>query len=517
MSLDVVNGYDEEYHGRGASSLGRSSSSTSSTPARRHYSQQQHNLHTSSSNNSSPVAARKYQYVPYSTSSSQPSPVHNAYGSQTSLPAQPASTGGRAQYVGFTSQGIAVQRLNRGHHPDSRSGRSPPTRQNGFQSGGPQPLNHSAHYHGSGGQQRQQGFSIAERQARSSSLKANARHMVDRYAEFSDAHHQFNNHASAYRGSSSSSENSPQGSPHHTSPPGRGSNQILARTGHPRSPSNYSRYQHQEYARQIQQQQADNIQEDLHEMQSHSRSKHSSKHGSAEEREALESPYRSSSRNTFASTGNNVPRRVSSNESFSFASSIKCCVGMQPKRKKGSRRALAFHNHHQPHQHSQRVHHKAKEQEMLTNGTSDNWVSLASVRSQYKKHASRHSGSHSMVSCPYVMQSPPTHNSGRASKHSSGYVSEMESSQSMLMGGGGFESESDMSDSEFARTAGSRGKSANTVMMKLAKKFSKKNLPINRDDGDGSSIGGDSLGKGEGKSKMKHRSSSVSNLDSIEG
>jgi hypothetical protein len=158
------------------------------------------------------------------------------------------------------------------------------------------------------------------------------------------------------------------------------------------------------------------------------------------------------------------------------------------------------------------------EQENLTNGTSDNWVDLASVRSQYSQYAHHNSASHSTVSCPYIVQATPTRSSGRASKHSSGYVSELESCPSVVMGlGGGFESESDMSDSEFARTAGSRGKSANTVMMKLAKKFSKKNLPIGRDEEDGSSIGGDSVGKGEGRGKLKHRSNSVSNLDSLEG
>ena len=90
------------------------------------------------------------------------------------------------------------------------------------------------------------------------------------------------------------------------------------------------------------------------------------------------------------------------------------------------------------------------------------------------------------------------------------------------MGGGyssNYESDSDFSDSDFARaTGGSRGKSANSVMMKLAKKFSKKNLPITRDDEDSGSIGGDSLGRGEGKVsswKLKQRSNSVSNLDSV--
>lgn len=440
--------------------------------------------------------------MPYSASASQPSPIQNAYGSQTSLASQPASRAERSQHTG---QGITVQRLNRGqqHNMSGSSSPqnkwSPPSRRNGFEINIDQrqhALNHSAHYHaGSQGNQRQRGYTIAERQARSSSLKASGRHMVERYAEFSDAHHQFNNHATAHRGSSSSSENSPQGSPDHTSP--QGSNQILARTGHPRSPNNYSR--HRQYSQQIQQQ--DNIQEDLHEMQPRGRK---AKHSSSKQisTEALDSPYRSSSRNTFAATGSSVPRRVSSNESFSFASSIKCCVGMQPKKKKDSRRALAFHQQQ-----------TIKERERLTDGTSDNWVSLAAVRSQYSH---RNSTSQSTVSCPYIIQSPPTRNSGRASKHSSGYVSEMESTPSLLMGGG-CESESDMSDSEFARTAGSRGKPANTVMMKLAKKFSKKNLPISRDDGDGSSIGGDSLEKGEGTSKMKHRSNSVSNLDSLEG
>lgn len=486
MSLDIIVN-DEEVRPAQVGSLARSSSSTSSTPARQHHHCQQHNLHTSSSNHSnlSAVETRRYQYVPYSAS--QPSSVHSAFGSQTSLPSQPVSRAGRSQYVDFTSQGITMQRLNRGQQhnmPASRSPqKSPPNRRSGLEMGIDQRqhvLNHSAHYHSSQGKQRYT-IAIAERQARSSSLKASSRHMVDHYAEFSDAHHQFNNHATAYRGSSSSSENSPQGSPHHSSSP-----QVLARTGHPRS-------RHLQHARQ-----QDNIQEDLHEMQPRG-----GRHSSGKQlTEAPDSPYRSSSRNTFAVTG--VPCRVSSNDSFSFASSIKCCVGMQPKKKKkASRRALAFH-----HQHPQQT---IKERERLTNGTSDNWVSLAAVRSQYSAY--RNSTSQSTVSCPYIVQSPPARNGGHTSKHSSGYVSEMESTPSLLMGGG-FESESDMSDSEFARTAGSRGKPANTVMMKLAKKFSKKNLPISRDDEDGSSIGGDSLGKGEGTSEMKHRSNSVSNLES---
>lgn len=508
-----MSSFDAEAVRPRAGSLARSSSSTSSTPARQHHLQQQqqqhHNLHTSSNNSTpSPGETRRYQYVPYSASS-QPTPE---YGSQTSVPGQPSSRTGRSQYVGFTSQGIAVQRLNRGNMPGSRSPqRSPPTRRsphNGWQVMDQRQhaaLNSSSHYHGSREEQRQ-GYSIAERQARSSSLKSGTRSMVDHFAEFSDPHQQFNNHISSHqhRASSSSSENSPQGSPLHRSPRGDTTNQILARTGHQNSPANYSRYQHQQYARQIQQQAALAVQEDLNEMQPR-KSRHSSnsskRHNSTD---ALESPYRSASRHTFAATSNNVPRRVSSSDSFSFASSIKCCVGIQPKKKKSSRRAVAYYPPQQQ-----------KHKERLNNDTSDNWVSLSAVRSQYPPHAAyRNSPSQSTVSCPYIVQAPPTRSNGHASKHSSGYVSEMETSPSTL----NFESESDMSDSEFARTAGSRGKSANSMMMKLAKKLSKKSLPITNNDGDGSSIGGDSLGKGEGKAlKSKHRSSSVSNLDSIGG
>lgn len=422
--------------------------------------------------------------------------------------------------MGFTSQGITVQRLNRGQHnvPGThtpQNGQSPPSRRSPH-NGMHVSIDHRQHVLNSSSrsqglprsqqQQQQQGYSIAERQARSSSLKASARHnMGDRYSEFSDAHHQFNNHVtSPYRASSSSSENSPQGSPLRSSP--RGSNQILARTGHQRSPASYSRYQHQQQAQQLLHQvPVDNIQEDLNEIQPR-RSKPSS--GSHGKRMNSESPYRSASRNTFAATGSNVARRVSSSDSFSFASSIKCCVGIQPKKKKASRRAVAYHP--QP---------KIREKEKLTNGTADNWVSLAAVRSQYSPRAYRSSPSQSTVSCPYIVQTPPTHSNGHASKHSSGYVSELETSSCNIMMGDCESESDDMSDSEFARaTAGSRGKSANTMMMKLAKKFSKRNLPITRDEGDGSSIGGDSLGKGEGKAwKMKHRSNSVSNLDSLEG
>ena len=44
--------------------------------------------------------------------------------------------------------------------------------------------------------------------------------------------------------------------------------------------------------------------------------------------------YRSSSRHTYVESRTVASRRVNSNDSFSFASSIKCCVGMQTKKKR---------------------------------------------------------------------------------------------------------------------------------------------------------------------------------------
>ena len=421
--------------------------------------------------------------------------------------------------MGFTSQGIAVPRLNRAHHnlPSSLSQQS--NSSNSF-TGTHQPgLSSSVstqHHHHQHNQRHQhqhtaspappatQHHTIQQRQARSSSLKHSSRHVVDRYAEFSDAHYQFNNHVSGnpHRFSSSSSENSPQSSPLRASP--RNSTQVLVRTGHKPHASHSRQQQH------AARQQAD-VHQDLHEMHQPHKSKRSSKRSSSSSTATEDSPYRTSSRNTFAATGSTVPRRVNSNESFSFASSMKCCVGIQPKKKRSARRALAFQSQQKP----------LKEREKLANGGSGaNWVSLSAVRSQYPSHGVHtHSASHSTVSCPYIVQATPTplRNTSHASKHSSGYVSEIESSQSTLITSSPYESESDLSDSDFARaTAGSRGKSANSVMMKLAKKFSKKNLPITQDDGDASSIGGESLGRG-GSGKMKQRSSSVSNLNSLEG
>lgn len=508
----VVTSYDED-QSRGG--VGRSSSSASSSPARRHHHTQRprhhqyqhHNLHNSSTPTPSGGygESKGYQYVPYKSSlsvSNQPT-AHDRYSSQTSLPSHPSSrvANPRSQYVGFTSQGIAVQKLTRGQHnvpcshpqhtmqydvdtsQRNRSGHSPSAR--------------SQHQHG-------QGYNIAERQARSSSLKSGAHHVVDRYAEFSDTRCQFNNHVTpaSYqkRGSSSSSENSPQGSPLH-------SQQLLLKTVHHHSPTNYSSYP----PRGKQQAAPDSIHADLNELQ-HRKTKHSS--SSRHNSEAFDSPYRTSSRNTFVKVNSQAPRRINSNESFSFASSIKCCVGFQPKRKKkSSQRVVAYHQTQQ----------KSGEKEILTSPSSDNWVSLAVVRSQHSPHGYLNSPSQSTVSCPYTI-SPTKFNNSH--KHSSGYASEMETSCSTLVEeryNSYYESDSDLSDSDFARAAaGSRGKSANSVMMKLAKKFSKKSFPITRDDSDGGSIGGDSLERGEENGKtstltMKQRSNSVSNLDSLEG
>ena len=90
----------------------------------------------------------------------------------------------------------------------------------------------------------------------------------------------------------------------------------------------------------------------------------------------------------------------------------------------------------------------------------------------------------------------------------------MDSLRSTLAGEAGeareVESDSDLSDSDFSRAAaGSRGKSAGSVMMKLAKKFSKKNFLTVRDDGCIEAIGEEEV------RKIKAHSTSVSDLDSL--
>lgn len=205
-----------------------------------------------------------------------------------------------------------------------------------------------------------------------------------------------------------------------------------------------------------------------------------------------------------------MPHRVNSSDSFSFASSIKCCVGVQPKKKK-------HHHHHRTHQ-----KHKISSNSSSNSG-SNAWVSLASVKSQnlHLSPAYRNS-SQSAASCPYItpaatVRSAPPH------KRSNGYTSELEASRSAATpprqnsSSANYESESDDdSDSDFARAAGSRGKSAGSVMMKLAKRFSKKNLTIAREEGDTDSL--DEREADTGSSwNYKQRSNSVSNLDAVEG
>ncbi len=527
MSLEVViSSHEDERSTRGG--ITRSTSAASSTSARQHHSSQHqhqhHNLHSSTfstPSSPSPGEAKKYQYVPYSNSASpSPSPaMHSKYSSQNSLSGQqhPSSRAGnpRSQYVGFTSQGIAVQRLSRGQHsvPSSHS-------HNNFQlevleRRCPENLRYNVHF---------PSINIAERQARSSSLKSGAHHSVDPYAEFSDAHLQFNNHRSPVsyhnRNSSSSSENSPQASPHHAYRTSSHAPQHFLPGVHPQhQQTSYTSYPQQNGRRQASPStSSDIIHHDLHEVQQFKK-KQASANKNRYSSDVFDSPHRSSSRNTYAKSDSHVPRRVNSNDSFSFASSIKCCVGLQSskKKKKSSRQIALYHTQ------QRQAQQKHREKENSLNAHSDNWVSLSAVRSQYSPQMLyRSSPSHSTVSCPYTASNTKhtkQQQHKQQHKHSSGYASEIEtSSWSTPMGGGyssNYESDSDFSDSDFARA---RGKSANSVMMKLAKKFSKKNLPITRDDEDDGSIGEDSLGRGEAKSwKLKQRSNSVSNLDSVDG
>lgn len=538
--MDVaVTSYDDEQQSRRVP-LARSSSAVSSNPARHHHHHKNHqhqphnphnphNPHSSASSDSAShnpsVDRRKYQYVPYksSVSSSNQIPARSEFGSQTSLPSQSRVTAPRSQYVGFPSQGITVQQPARGQNATpSRGQQSMPSQrrqlnvssgmqqnapsthsQNGFRYSAEQSqqrTHHNGGHHPSVNLQRQQNLAD-QRHVRSNSLKASDRYTIERYAEFSDAYHQFNNHlppaSFQKRGSSSSSDSGP-GSPQHS----YGHQQLQPQNSQPATHTDYQQRQQRQQGRQTT---SGGIQHDLHELQRiSSRGPDGYRHNNPEE-----SPYRSSSRNTYAKTNLHAPRRVNGTDTFSLASSIKCCVGFQPK-KKSSRR---IHHHH---------HHQARQinrQEQLNNVPSENWVSLAAVKTNYSPQVSRISPSHSTVSCPYTTSA----SAHRAHKHNNGYTSEIESTQSTPQEDhdSKYESDSDFSDSDFARAAsGSRGKSASSVMMKLAKKFSKKSFPITREDGDIGSIGSDSF-EGSGKMsaawRMKHRSNSVTNLDSLDG
>ena len=516
MSLDVVITNHDEEQLRG---LARSTSSTSSIPAHQDNSQHQRS-HTSNTANG---GRSKYEYVPYNKSmSSSQQTVHKKYGSQNSLTGQPTNkvTNPRSQYVGFTSQGIGVQRSSQQH-----SGISSSQSQNSFQYRGQR----SQHGYGHSHQQQHLGHSIADRQARSSSVKNNVRQRTERYAEFSDTHHQFNNHtATQYnRFSSSSSESSPHDSPQHSSsvspysaqynpqhaPTNRSpqySPQHSYRSPYNSSPNpqhcSRSDYQQQDRQHYLQQHRSgsalhtsDQIHDDLHEMQFSKQSNTS--HGSS----PFNYTHRSSKHTYIKSKSSRPPQRVNSSESFSFASSIKCCVGVQPK-KKASRRILV-----------QQARQKQRERERMAgiekenkNGASpNNWMSLASVKSHLPMaHSYHNSPNQSTVSCPYTSNFPPSSRNSTYNGYSNGYVSGAETSRSTLSTNhrNRYESDSEFSDSDFSRAAGSRGKSAGSVMMKLAKKFSKRNLPIPRDDEDSDSSW-----------KMRTRSNSVSHLESTEG
>lgn len=544
MSLDVVVTNLDEDHSRNP--LARSSSSASSTPARHHHHQphlrqnvqpQQHHHHHQqhlrqnhqphqhrhqTGNSDTRSESGSYQYVPYKSSlANSTSSAQGRYASQTSLPSS------RSQYAGIATP---EQRSHRGQHGMPMGGSSSQQQQQLQRvqevRQGERYVPAPGHHQPPQGHAQGQGYQLTDRQARSSSLKSSARHAVDRYAEFSDAHYQFNNQAPPpyHQLSSSSSDSSPQSSPAHrkiSSRSARVAAQAAARNQHHHHPA--ARQSHA--ARTLQE--VDNIPHDLNELpRASSRHRHSS---------VSESPYRSSSRNTFVQTKVGGGGGAHREDSFSLTSSIKCCVGFQPKKKRSARRVAAYNSQLQRARERERerqLHHSRRNGSCATanggpvtgdvgNGVSNggnNWVSLSAVRSQYPPHMLGNSPNHSTVSCPYTVSA------GKAvAKRSSGYSSEFEGSQTTLMTGeshsqAGYnsfcESDSDFSDSEFARAAGSRGKSANSVMMKLAKKFSKKNLPITRDEGDGGSIGSDSQDKSW---RLKQRSNSVSNLDSIEG
>lgn len=161
---------------------------------------------------------------------------------------------------------------------------------------------------------------------------------------------------------------------------------------------------------------------------------------------------------------------------------------------------------------------KGSSYELTSKTAPDQWMGAGSVRnsqmlsSQYR--GGHNSPTHSTASCPHTI-ALSTHMHRASQNYSSGYSSDVESLHSVLTeeceGEG---SDSDLSDSDFSRaTAGVRGKSAGSVMMKLAKKFSKKNFPIVRDDGFIESIG-----EGEEQARrMRNHSNSVSDLDSLEG
>ena len=481
MSLDVaVANFDEDLQRGVPRSLSVASSEFSQQ--QHHSAMYQHHASHNLRNSSSTVRGetKKYQYVPYKNSLS--SSQQSFQSSQSSLASQHMANHVSTSQS-FVSQGMVPQRPGRAI--------SSSYSQNSFQHMDPR-------RHG----QIPQNNRMANRHARSTSLKASNHHAIDCYEEFSDAYYQFNNHTTSpsyQRKVSSSSSDSLQDSPHQLLAPASLSPRMPQHT-HLHSPANGDQGGHN-----FGHQSRDHVGRQQPNLHSHKENVQDQElmipfySNGQQEPSTTESPYRSTSRHTYVKSKANKSRKASSSES-SFASSIKCCVGVQAKKKYSKQRVLA----HQ-------LHQKQKERERLA-GTE---ISLASIKSHQVLNSHMHHGSpsHSTVSCPYTV----TQAAQRASRYnSSGYSSEVENSKSNINGDGRYkyDSDSDFSDSEFARaTAGSRGKSAGTVMMKLAKKFSKRNLPITRDDDD------ESLTNENERSswRMKHRSNSVSNLDSLEG
>ena len=554
MSLDVVvTNYDETLLTR---------SSPSGYNSQHHLGD--HQSSSQSGHHGQPHVVKKYQYAPYKSSLSA-SKQSVGFGYQKLLPGQHTSPvhNSRSQYLGFSSQDTEVQRENpsglqqqlssSGPHFESRTR---PVVQSQKKTHRQFSLTPQPSY-----------YPRDDYEVRCSSLKRGDRRCKAGYGEMLDSHYQFRSQRSMLNGdhqwgmSSSSSEGSTQESAQHPEQSLLQSSQY-----NPQHPRHYTPpHQQQQYSRNLDphrdpqlhhalqnggQCQNDDVEDepihmDLYELQQ-ARAKHlastsgrqhvasskqhveSSKQHVESSRQHVESsrqhvesrrhvessrqhvengfipPRSNSRRHTFVKPESHVSHRVSCSDSFSFASTIKCCVGAQTKKKKKRQhhgRTMVSYSNSQA---------KCRSLERNTKLTSDCWRDTSSVRNadipSSRSHSSCNSPTHSI--------SMSTHTHRTSHNYSSGYSSEVDSLRSTLAGEAGeareVESDSDLSDSDFSRAAaGSRGKSAGSVMMKLAKKFSKKNFLIVRDDGCIEAIGEEEV------RKIKTHSTSVSDLDSL--
>ena len=467
-------------------------------------------LHLPSSSN-----GKKYQYSPYKNSLS----ASKQSSSQSSLLIGKP----REEYMASSPQRLALQGVGNRvqQQPLSSVTHRPQRPQSSMQQ------SHHVGKHSSTHRQQSEpqyhSHTMDRHLPKSRSLKSRDHHRIEKYTEFSDAHHQFNNYRGTGTGksqwlmvSSSSSEESPQGSPKRPLCPLPHSKQESSQHVGSYLPAHQQQWQHHQYStvqdtqlcrdqRQNDQVQNEPIHMDLYELKQ-SRDKYLASGSSSQHvSNGLSSSHPRSSRHTFVASRSRAPCTVNSNNSFSLSSSMKCCVGMQPKKKKHHRNKMVITR--------SRSQSKLSSCTVTTNVAPDQ-SERGSVRNPHihalQSRGSRPSPTHSTESCSHAA-SMHMHTQRGSHNYSSGYSSEVESLRSTMAGEyEGEGSDSDSSDSDFNRaTAGARGKSASSVMMKLAKKFSKKNFPIVRDDGDIESIGE----REQEVRKMRNQSTSVSSLE----